>query len=167
MLRRHVQRADEHEELFGSQSYQPHAAVFAAGGFTVIDPAVDDLRASGLLRLAHTGALTGAYVPTPPSDYVGDTPVEGAGARARWLALYDRAVALRAALRPGDVVGERQVRRALRSVLLYEHQLSGQTRRQARTELWRRDRSDEELPPFARRVRWARCRCGQCSVAQP
>ncbi len=164
MLRRHDQRADADEELFGSQSYPPHAAVFVAGGFTVIDPAVKDLRASELLRLVHTvhtGALTGASVPAPLSRYVGDTPVDGA--RARWLALYDRAVALRAALQPGDVVGERQVRRALRSVLLYEHQLSGQTRRQARTELWRRDRSDEPLPPSARRVRWARCRCGQCS----
>jgi len=167
MLRRYDQRADELEELFGSQSYQSHAAAFAAGGFTVIDPAVEDLRASELLRLVRARALTGAYVPTPPSGYIGETPVEGAGARARWLALYDRAVALRTMLRPGDIVGERQVRRALRSVLLYEHQLCGQTRRQARTELWRRDRSDEPLPPFFDRVRWARCRCGQCPVAQP
>ncbi len=152
--------------MFGSQSY---AAVFAAAGFTVIDPPVEDLRASELLRLVHTvhmGALTGAPVPTPPSGYVGDTPVEGAGARARWLALYDRAVALRTVLRPGDSVGERQVRRALRSVLLYEHQLSARTRRQARSDLWRRDRSDEPLPLFAQRVRWARCRCGQCSSVQ-
>jgi len=167
MLRRHDQRADEHEELFGSQSNQCHAAALGAGGFTVIDPAVEDLRASELLRLMHSGALTGAYVPTPHSGYIGDTPVEGAGARARWLALYDRAMALRTTLQPGDIVGERQVRRALRSVLLYEHQLSGQTRRQARSDLWRRDRSDEPLPPFARRVRWAHCRCGQCSLVQP
>jgi hypothetical protein len=166
MLRRHDQRADEREELLGSLPDQAHAAAFGAGGFTVIDPAVEDLRASELVRLVRTGALTGAYVPTFTSSYVGDTPVEGAGARARWLALHDRAVALRAALRPGDIVGERQVRRALRSVLLYEHQLSGQTRRQARTDLWRRDRSDEPLPPFVERVRWARCRCGQCSAGQ-
>jgi len=164
MLRVHNQeRADEREELVGNQTY---TAAFAAAGFTVIDPAVEDLRASELLRLVHAGALTGAYVPTPHSDYVGDTPVEGAGARARWLALYDRAVALRTVWQPGDVVGERQVRRALRSVQLYEHQLSGQTRRQARTDLWHRDRSDEPLPPFVERVRWARCRCGQCSSVQ-
>jgi hypothetical protein len=164
MLRVHDQQACEAEETFGSQAW---GAAFSAGGFTVIDPAVEDLRASELLCLVRTGVLTGAFVPAPPSGYVGDTPVEGAAARARWLALYDRAVALRAAWQPGDIVGERQVRRALRSVQLYEHQLSGQTRRQARTDLWRRDRSDEELPPFVKRVRWARCRCGQCSVAQP
>ena len=165
MLRVHSQgRAYEDEELFGSQS---HAAAFAAGGFTVIDPAVEDLRASELLRLVRTGALTRACVPAPPSGYVGETPVEGVGARARWIALHDRAVALRAVLQPGDIVGERQVRRALRSVLLYEHQLSGQTRRQARTDLWRRDRSDKPLPPFVERVRWARCGCAQCSSGRP
>ncbi len=163
MLRRHDQRADELEELFGNHS---HAAAFVPGGFTVIDPAVEDLRTSELLRLVRTGALTGAYGPAPQWRYVGDTPVEGAGARARWLALYDRAVALRAALQPGDVVGQRQVRRALRSVELYEHQLSGLTRRQTRTQLWLRDRSDEPLPPFVERVRWVRCRCGQCSSVQ-
>jgi hypothetical protein len=167
MLRKHEQRDDELEDIVDSQSEQSHAAAFGAGGFTVIDPAVEDLRASELLRLVHTGALTGAYVPTLTSSYVGDTPVDGEGARARWLGLHDRAVALRAALQPGDIVGERQVRRALRSVLLYEHQLSGQTRRQTRTELWRRDRSEEPLPPFVERVRWARCRCGQCSVVSP
>ncbi len=167
MLRVHSQEsAYEYDELVGNQSYQSQAAAFAAGGFTVIDPAVEDLRASELLRLVHTGALTGASVPRPQSRYAGVTPVEGAGARARWLALYDRAVALRAAWQPGDLVGERQVRRALRSVQLYEHQLRGQTRRQARTDLWRRDRSDEPLPPFVERVRWARCRCSQCSSVQ-
>jgi hypothetical protein len=167
MLRRHDQRADELEELLGSQPNQSHAATFLAGGFTVVDPAVEDLRASELLRLVHTGALSGAYVPTLTPGYVGDTTVEGAGARARWLALHDRAMALRAALQPGDIVGERQVRRALRSVQRYEHQVSALTRRQARTELWRRDRSEESLPPFVERVRWARCHCGQCSSGQP
>jgi hypothetical protein len=168
MLRVHSQgRADEEEELFGSQSDKSYTAVFAAGGFTVIDPAVEYLRASELLCLVRTGALTGAYVPGQHRGYVGETPVEGAGARARWLALHDRAVALRAVLRPGDIVGQRQVHRALRSVLLYEHQLSGQTRRQVRSDLWRRDRSDEPLPPFVERVRWARCRCGQCTEVQP
>src|SRR5260221_1681114 len=108
MLRVHSQeRAYEAEELFGSQSYQPYAAVFAAGGFTVIDPAVEDLRASELLCLVRTGALTGTYAPGQHRGYVGETPVEGVGARARWLALYDRAVALRAVLQPGDIVGQR------------------------------------------------------------
>jgi len=79
MLRRHDQRADELEELLGSQPNQSHAATFLAGGFTVVDPAVEDPRASELLRLVHTGALSGAYVPTLTPGYVGDTPVEGRG----------------------------------------------------------------------------------------
>ncbi len=149
MLRVDDQRACEAEETFGSQAW---GVAFSASGFTVIDPAVEDLRASELLGLMRTGALTGPYVPGHHRGFVGETPVEGAGARARWLALHDRAVALRTVWRPGDIVGEQQVRRALRSVLLYEHQLSGPTRRQARSDLWRRDRSDEPLPPFARRV---------------
>jgi hypothetical protein len=53
------------------------------------------------------------------------------------------------------------VQRAIRSLFLYEHQLTPKGRRQARTFLWRRDRV-EGLPAFAGRTRWARCRCPQC-----
>jgi hypothetical protein len=81
-----------------------------------------------------------------------ETPVEGRGAVNRWLALHDRAHDLRAALRPDDGVGERQARRAIRSVLLYEHQLTATTRRKARETLWQRDRA-QLLPDFATRAR--------------
>lgn len=91
-------------------------------------------------------------------EYPGETPIEGQGAVARWLALHARARQLRAALPPGDDVGEHQARRAIRSLFLYEHQLTAKARRQARTALWRRDRA-EPLPNFAERSRWARCRC--------
>jgi hypothetical protein len=93
----------------------------------------------------------------------------GEGAVARWVALHDRARELRAALHPGDGVGARQVRRAIRSLFLYEHVLTPKTRRQARTFLWCRDRGDR-LPPFVVRVGWSRCRCARChgpSLAAP
>jgi hypothetical protein len=133
-------------------------------GASLLDPALEDQRVTDLMRLIQRGAVGLSLPSQRHSDYPGETPYEGAGAVARWLALHDRAVEMRAALRPGDVVAERNVRRALRSVLLYEHQITPTTRRQARTELWRRTH-DGPLPAFAVRSRWARCHCAHCQAA--
>jgi len=133
-------------------------------GASLLDPALEDQRLTDLMRLIQRGAVGLSLPSQRHSAYPGETPYEGAGAVARWLALHDRAVELRAALRPGDVVAERTVRRALRSVLLYEHQITPTTRRQARTELWRRAH-DGPLPPFAVRSRWARCHCAHCQTS--
>ena|SRR5215469_1450398 len=43
-------------------------------------------------------------LPQRPQPEPGETPIMGEGAIARWLALYDRARDLRAALRPGTVL---------------------------------------------------------------
>lgn len=102
--------------------------------------------------------------PARPREHREETPIHGHGAVARWLALHDRAYALRAALHPGDGVDERQALRAIRSLFLYEHQLLPATRRQAHAALWRRDRA-EPLPVFAERARWSRCRCAVCQPA--
>jgi hypothetical protein len=77
------------------------------------------------------------------------------------MALHDRARDLRAAILPGDLVGMRQLQRAVRSLFLYEHQLTAKTRRWARTLLWQRDKR-MPLPAFLDRVRWTKCRCWTC-----
>lgn len=118
--------------------------------------------------LAAGGPIQGTRLPTPRGGRaVGETPVLGVGAVARWLALHDRAAALRAGVASGDVCAAFQARRAIRSLFLYEHQLTGRTRRQARTALWRRDRAARPLPPFAERARWAACRCPRCQAERP
>jgi hypothetical protein len=136
------------------------------------DSALDDLHMrtafheTDLQHLLCDGVLRGVLPPPRRGEYPGETPVEGAEAVARWIALHDRARELRSALRPGDGVGDRQVQRAIRSLFLYEHQLTPKTRRQARTALWRRERV-EALPAFSERARWARCRCTQCQPLPP
>ena len=62
--------------------------------------------------------------PPYPVEYLGETPTDREEAAERWLDLYDHAVKLRAQLRPGDIAQTKNVRRALRSVLLYEHQIT-------------------------------------------
>lgn len=96
---------------------------------------LDELLRGGFVRIA-------ASRPVRPREHREETPIHGHGAVARWLALHDRAGELRAALRPGDGVGERQALRAIRSLFLYEHQLLPATRRQARAAVWRRDRAE-------------------------
>jgi len=132
--------------------------------YTTSDPAVDDLEAAHLRGLVGRGLLAGVTLPSPPwaAYFSGETPIEGPGATARWIALHDRASGLRAALRPGDIVGEGAARRAVRSLFAYEHQITARARRRARASLWARDRPGEALPPFAERVAWARCRCARC-----
>jgi hypothetical protein len=137
------------------------------GRFTALEWAPDALPAADVARWLRHGLVRPALAPPRRAAYPGETPIEGKGAVARWVALYDRVRDLQAALRPGDGVGERQVQRAIRSLFLYEHQLLPTTRRQARTFLWRRDRA-EGLPAFAERARWTHCRCSQCQLlSQP
>jgi hypothetical protein len=111
---------------------------------------------------ARGGLVNGEPVTSDLDLYAEETPIEGHAAVKRWLALYDRARDLRANLHPGDVVGERQARRAIRSLFLYEHQLTAPTRRKARERLWRRVRAEEALPDLATRARWSYCRCAEC-----
>jgi hypothetical protein len=132
-----------------------------ADPFAIVDPALDDLSRTEVRRLLGPHLVHVALPPPHRSVYPGETPVEGAGAVARWVALYDRARDLQRDLAPGDGVRARQAQRALRSLILYEHQLTPTTRRQARTVLWQRERAGE-LPGFAVRVRWTRCHCAQC-----
>ena len=58
----------------------------------------------------------------------------------------------------------RTCRRALRSVLLYEHQITPKARRLARLALWSRTHSGP-LPPFSVRVCWGHCQCARCQTA--
>ena len=120
---------------------------------------------AGLQRLLD-GVLGGALLHPAPvapqrADYPGETPTEGTGAVARWVALYDRARALRLRMNADDIVAAHQVQRAVRSLFLYEHQLTPKTRRRARTVVWQRDQRSP-LPAFAELARWARCRCAHC-----
>jgi hypothetical protein len=96
-------------------------------------------------------------------EYLGETPIAGESAIARWLALYDRALQLRANLSLQDPVAIRNARRAVRSFFLYEHQLTSRTRRRARTILWQRDH--QEMPTFVMRTAWTQCRCWDCQPA--
>jgi hypothetical protein len=112
------------------------------------------------------GVLGGAVLHSAPAapqraDYPGETPTEGTGAVARWVALHDRARALRLHMKTNDIVAAHHVQRAVRSLFLYEHQLTAKTRRRARTALWQRDQRSP-LPAFAERARWATCRCARC-----
>jgi hypothetical protein len=114
-------------------------------------------------RLERDGFLCRTVSPPYPVQYLGETPTDGEEAAGRWLDLYDHAIELRARLCPGDIVQTRNVRRALRSVLLYEHQITPKARRLARLALWSRSHSGP-LPPFAVRVRWGQCQCARCQA---
>jgi hypothetical protein len=72
-------------------------------------------------QFERDGFLRRAVSPPYPMEYLGETPTDGEEAAERWLDLHDHAVEMRAQLRPGDIVQTKIVRRALRSVLLYEH----------------------------------------------
>jgi hypothetical protein len=109
------------------------------------------------------GFLRRAVTTPYPVEYLGETPTDGEEAAERWLELHDRAVELRALLRPGDTVQTKIVRRALRSALLYEHQITPKARRHARLTLWSRAHTGP-LPPFSVRVRWGQCQCARCQA---
>jgi hypothetical protein len=87
-------------------------------------------------RLERDGYLRRAVTAPYPVEYLGETPTDGEEAAERWLDLHDHAAELCAQLRPGDITQTKIVRRALRSVLLYEHQITPKARRLARLALW-------------------------------
>jgi len=96
-----------------------------------------------------------------------ETPVDGPGAVENWLGLVVHAQVLQAqalAVNPLHPVLERTARRALRSVLLYEHQITPRARRQARQTLWRRQHTGP-LPALEVLPKWERCQCPQCQQA--
>ena len=98
---------------------------------------------------------------------VSETPVEGPGAIAHWVALLDRADALQHehdADHPRPTL-QRQIARAIDSLFLYEHQMLPAARREARESLWQRDRA-EPLPPPDVRAQWEWCRCRRCLLAR-
>ena len=93
-----------------------------------------------------------------------ETPVDGPGAVENWLGLVDHAQVLQAqalAAKPMHPVLERTTRRALRSVLLYEHQITSRARHQARQALWRWQHTGP-LPPLEVLLTWGQCRCATC-----
>lgn len=124
-------------------------------------PFTDDGLQHLLERVAGGDLLHPVLVAPQRADYSGETPTEGAGAVARWVALHDRARALQSSIKADDIVAAHQVQRAVRSLFLYEHQLTTKTRRRARTVLWQRDQRSQ-LPAFAERARWGTCRCPRC-----
>lgn len=113
--------------------------------------------------LGRAAFLKAVVVPQRARTSLGETPIFGEGAVARWVALHDCARDLRAALQPGDCVGERQVQRAIRSLFLYEHIITPKTRWQARVRLWERDRL-KSLPSFVEQRRWTQCHCRRCQA---
>jgi hypothetical protein len=131
--------------------------------FALSDPCAEDTPVVSLeALLQRTPLLKAVVVPQRARTHPSETPIQGEGAIDRWLALHDRARELRAVVRPGDSVGERQqVQRAIRSLFLYEHVITPKTRWQARCRLWERDRL-ENLPAFVEQLRWTQCRCARC-----
>jgi|GEM_PF-2416532 len=114
-------------------------------------------------RLERDGYLRRAVTAPYPVEYLGETPTDGEEAAELWLDLHDHAVELRAQVRPGDMVQTKIVQRGLRSVLLYEHQMTPKARRLARLALWSRTHSGP-LPPFSVRVCWGQCQCARCQT---
>jgi hypothetical protein len=114
-------------------------------------------------QFERDGFLRHAVTPPYSVEYLGETPTDGEEAAERWLELHDHAVKVRAQLSPGDIVQAKNVRRALRSVLLYEHQITPKARRLARLALWSRTYTGP-LPPFSVRVRWGQCQCARCQA---
>jgi hypothetical protein len=94
----------------------------------------------------------------------GETPTLGDGAMRRWVELLDRAEALMREGDPNDPCAQRTAARAITSLFLFEHQMTGGARRQARAYVWLRDRPDVPLPNASVRREWERCRCRTCRV---
>jgi hypothetical protein len=114
-----------------------------------------------LPRVLHSSAAR-----APSSEE--ETPLDGPGALEDWLGLVDHAQALQAqalAATPVHPVLERTARRALRSVLLYEHQITPRARRQARQALWRRQHTGS-LPSLEVLLKWEQCQCLPCQQAR-
>jgi hypothetical protein len=101
---------------------------------------------------------------------VSETPIEGPGAIARWIALLDRAEDMQQHAHDAEhphlhSTLQRQIARAIDSLFLYEHQMLPAARREARESLWQRDRA-EPLPPSDVRAQWEWCRCRRCLLAR-
>jgi hypothetical protein len=97
---------------------------------------------------------------------VSETPIEGPGAIARWIALLDRAEDMQQHAHDADhSMLQRQIARAIDSLFLYEHQMLPAARRAAREVLWQRDRT-EPLPSEAICAAWVQCRCRHCLLAR-
>jgi len=99
---------------------------------------------------------------------VSETPIEGPGAIARWIALLDRAEGMQQHAHDADhphPTLQRQIARAIDSLFLYEHQMLPAARRAAREVLWQRDRA-EPLPSEAICAAWVQCRCRRCLLAR-
>src|SRR5215470_16579757 len=111
----------------------PHPAETHIPTAADLQPDLGDFLPLNVDTLLRGGSMGIEIAPPHRCDYPGETPVEGQGAVTRWLALHDCARQLRAALQPWDGVGTRQAQRAIRSLFLYEHQLTPKARRQART----------------------------------
>ena len=130
---------------------------------------LDDMAGVVTVRMLRSQQGGGVWVPVHRGRQqweevciVGETPREGAGAIARWMGLYDRADQLRRTTTLEDPCMRRQVRKAIESFFLYEHQMLPHARRQARERLWLRDHT-EPLPPQATRAEWGLCRCQPCT----
>jgi hypothetical protein len=135
------------------------------------DAELDDLHDLHDLRVrAQDGRLRIVSAPREREVHlVSETPVEGPGAIARWIALLDRAEGMQHKhnadhphLHP---TLQRQIARAIDSLFLYEHQMLPAARREARETLWQRDRA-EPLPPSEARAQWEWCRCRRCLLAR-
>jgi hypothetical protein len=134
------------------------------------DPSTDLLMLHDLRQRARDGQLRIVLVSQVATlerevHTVSETPIEGSGAVARWVALLDRAEHLRQDSPSDHPTVERQIARAIDSLFRYEHQMVPATRRQAREYLWQRDRA-EPLPPPQQRTEWQRCRCRKCLLAR-
>jgi hypothetical protein len=134
------------------------------------DSSADLMALHDLRRRAREGRLRIMSAPwsSPPEQevhIVSETPVEGPGAVARWVALLDRAEHLQQDNPSDHPTVQRQIARAIDSLFLYEHQMLPAARREAREYVWRRDRT-ESLPAPQLRTAWEQCRCRTCLLAR-
>jgi hypothetical protein len=99
------------------------------------------------------------------SDHM-KTPVEGPHAVQNWLDLHDHAQLLRKTVDLSQPHLRRQLRQAVASLFLYEHQLTERARRQARLALWDRDHASIPFPSHPSHLLvWSQCRCPRCQPA--
>jgi hypothetical protein len=135
------------------------------------DPEAEVVDLHDLHARAQDGRLRLVSAPREREVHlVSETPIEGPGAIARWIALLDRAEDLQQHVHDADhphlhPTLQRQIARAIDSLFLYEHQMLPSARRAAREVLWQRDRA-EPLPSEAICAAWAQCRCRRCLLAR-
>jgi hypothetical protein len=113
-----------------------------------------------LVTLMGARPTPAALRPTAPTP---ELPIDGKAAVSRWLALHDRAATLQTTWRQSKRQLPRVVWRGIRSLFLYEHRLSPETRRRARMALWLREH-EAPLPDLVTLRRWEECRCPRCQA---